>query len=168
MLGILVGLWLWHGQLSALDLVIVLVLTTLAPLAVNDVCLRLSPGYQEAGKPGAAQFRRSLSFMWIGMLSLINSRTDLIMLGTLKGAESAGIYAIAARMSEFVPFILIAANTAIAPQIAQLHEQGNQSLLQRLITGAASRVFYLTLPVALLFFFLPNRLCNTSLERISS
>jgi len=151
MLVVLVGLWLWRGELSALDLVVVLMLTTLTQLAVNDLCLRFSAGYQVARQQGSAQIKHSLSFMWLGMLFLINSRTDLIMLGTLSGAESAGVYAIATRMSEFIPFILVAANTVIAPRIARLHQQGNRALLQRLITGAASRVFYITLPIALLF-----------------
>ena len=160
MLSVIAGLWLWQEQLSALDLITLMTLTTIAPLVINELQLRRSPGFHESNQPGSVQTRQALPFMWLGMLYLVNSRTDLIMLGTLKGAESAGVYAVATRMAELVPFFLVAANTVIAPRIAQLYQQGDLALLQRLVSGASSRVFYLTLPVALLFVFFSKPLMH--------
>jgi len=151
MLIFMAGLWFWQGQLRAPDLIILLTLTSLVPLGINELQLRRSAGFGESNKPGVVQTRSALPFMWLGMLSMVNSRTDLIMLGTLKGAEAAGVYAVAMRVSEFVPFFLMAANTVIAPRIARLHQLADRTLLQRLISASATRVFYLTLPVALFF-----------------
>ena len=151
MLAIMVGLWLWRGYLRSLDLIILMTLTGFVPLIVNEFQLRSTSGFINGSQPGQVQTRKALGFMWLGMLFMVNSRMDLIMLGALKGAESAGIYAIAMRMSEFVPFFMAAANTVISPRIASLYHQGDNIRLQRLIGGAASRVFYITLPVALGF-----------------
>lgn len=54
-------------------------------------------------------------------LSIIISRTDVVMLGMLGRPADAGIYAIAARMAEFATFGLVASNSIMAPLIAELH-----------------------------------------------
>ena len=160
MLSIITGLWLWRGQFSTSNLILLTALTTLVSLGINELQLRRTSGFRESNLPGLVKTRQALPFMWLGMLFLVNSRTDLIMIGTLKGVESAGIYAVAMRISEFVPFFLIAANTVLAPRITQLYQRGDHILLQRLIAAAASRVFYFTLPVALLFILFAQPLIH--------
>ncbi len=102
--------------------------------------------------------RPALAFMWLGMLYLVNSRTDLIMLGALKGAHAAGVYAVASRASELTIFFLAASNSVIAPRISRLHHQGDSAMLQRLLTGASVRVALLTLPIVLILVFLARPL----------
>lgn len=156
----MIGLWYWRGQLSALDLIILMVIASLVIASINEIQLRRAPGFSESNEPGLAQIRRTLPFMWLSMLYLVNTRADLIMLGALKGADSAGVYAVTTRAADFVAFFFVTSNIVITPRIARLYEQGNLVLLQRLITGATSRIFYLTLPIVLLFLFFAQPLMS--------
>ncbi|WP_232210464.1 flippase [Nitrococcus mobilis] len=151
MLAVLLALWFWQGRLTATDLTVVMTLSALAPLVINELQLHRIRGFSSKVAPTATTLRQALPFMWLGMLYLVNSRVDLIMLGALQGAQASGVYSVATRAADLVTFFLIAANTVIVPRIAHLYQQGEHAKLQRLISGAVSRVFLLTLPVALVF-----------------
>ncbi|ADE13802.1 polysaccharide biosynthesis protein [Nitrosococcus halophilus Nc 4] len=152
MLTALIIILLWSGRITAMELTALLVGTSVVPLIINHAQLRktLEDSHQ-SHQPTPASIRQGLTFMWLGMLYLINSRTDLIMLGALQGAESAGVYAVTSRAADLVAFFLAASNTVIAPRIAGLYQRGEHAQLQRLISGAAMGVFLLTLPIALIF-----------------
>jgi O-antigen/teichoic acid export membrane protein len=79
--------------------------------------------------------------MWLNALFLVNSRTDLILLGAIKGTHEAGIYAVAARAAELVSFFLVVVNIAIGPRIAQLHQRADNAQLQALAKTAARYIF---------------------------
>ncbi|MGI0134322.1 MAG: polysaccharide biosynthesis C-terminal domain-containing protein, partial [Candidatus Micrarchaeaceae archaeon] len=104
--------------------------------------------------------RSALPFMWLGGLYLLVSRTDLIMLGTMKGAHDAGIYAVASRAAELVSFFAAAANVVLAPRIARLYHSGEHTLLQRMLRSAAQRFLILTIPLALLLIFAASPLLH--------
>lgn len=154
MLTALAGLWIWRGRLYPIELVAAMTGAALIPLMINQLQFRRAtsgtaiPGQ---GSPHSMRVRRALPFMWLGMLYLINNRADLIMLGSLRGAHDAGIYAVASRAGELVTFFLIAANMVLSPRIARFYHEGDHERLQRLLTAAVRRVFILSLPLALLF-----------------
>lgn len=151
MLMALTALWLWRGSLDPVELVTAMTCTALVPLGINQIQLRRAASPASAGEPASVRVRAALPFMWLGMLYLLNNRTDLIMLGTLRGAHDAGIYAVAARAGELVTFFLLAANMVLAPRIARLHTEGDLARLQRLLSAATRRVFLLSAPLAVLF-----------------
>ena len=91
--------------------------------------------------------RRALPLMLMGSMFLVNSNADILMLGTLAGAEAAGLYRAASRAAELVTFGLAAVNIPLAPAIARLHAAGNARLLQRTITRWARLAF---IPAAVL------------------
>lgn len=90
----------------------------------------------------------AVGFMWLGMLFVINSRLDLLMLGAFRGATDTGVYAVASRAAELTSFFLIASNTVLAPRISNLHSQGKMRHLQHLISITSKRVFVATLPLS--------------------
>ncbi|HWG10383.1 MAG TPA: flippase [Rhodanobacteraceae bacterium] len=158
-LVLLVAWWLWHGSLRASDVVIATVLAALLQLGINVVQLRQTGiNAPRAQKHDDVTVGAALPFMWIGALYLVMSRVDLILLGALKGASAAGIYAIAARAAEFVPFFLTAVNTAMGPKISHLFHAGDHEKLQRLTTASARRLMWITLPFALLLIVLAHPL----------
>lgn len=151
-------IWLIEGRLSGH---LVLAATTGAALVNVFVTSALAQRSQRgigADEPTDADTARALPFMWIGMLYLLNGRIDLIMLGTLDGAQAAGVYSVASRIAELVTFVLLASNMVIAPRIARLHKGGERVKLQRLLTGASRRVAAATLPVAAAFVLLAHPL----------
>lgn len=151
MLVALVVLWLWQGKLYPIELMIAMTGSALVPFVVNEFQFRRAALAPSNGAAPTVRIRAALPFMWLGMLYLLNNRTDLIMLGALKGAHAAGIYSVAARAAEFVTFFLTAANMVIAPRVARLFQEGERALLQRLISSAAWRILSVSIPVALLF-----------------
>lgn len=151
MLAVLGGLWLWHGRLYPIQLVSAMTGAAVLQLVVDQLQLRRATAGNADEPHPAARVRAALPFIWLGMLYLVNNRADLIMLGTLRGAHDAGIYAVAARAGELVTFFLMAANMAISPRIARLHHEGDHATLQRLLSAAILRIFALSAPLALLF-----------------
>ena len=116
------------------------------------------PAYQ-----GWIWMRSVLSLLFIDSMSIINTQTDIIMLGVMRGTETVGIYAVAKKGAELITFVLLAVNMALAPTIASLYAAGEMEKLQRVITKSARAILLGSLPIAfvliafghwfLLFFF---------------
>lgn len=158
MLAAMVSLWFWNRTLESYELIAAMVGAAALSLFVNEFQFRrAAPVTLTTRLPAIPharmRLRSALPFMWLGGLYLINSRIDLIMLGTLKGAHEAGVYAVTARAAVLVAFFLGVSNMVIAPRIALLHQQGNQVALQRLLDESTKRVMILSIPIALLFIF---------------
>ncbi|MGH8232716.1 MAG: flippase [Rhodanobacteraceae bacterium] len=151
-------LWLWRGTFSPIDVVIATVFAAFLQLAINALQLRPATTASSGVRHASAKVSSALPFMWIGALYLVMSRVDLILLGSLKGAREAGIYAIASRAAEFVPFFLTAVNTTIGPKISHLYHSGQHEKLQRLATAAARRLLWATMPIALILIVLAHPL----------
>ena len=88
--------------------------------------------------------------MWINAFYLVMSRIDLILLGSLKGSNEAGVYAIAARAAEFASFTMIAMNAGIGPEVSQFYHSGEHEKLQRLATVSARRLALASIPVVII------------------
>jgi O-antigen/teichoic acid export membrane protein len=146
----LAGLWWWRGSLRPIELMVATTLATMLCLLVNSYQLRrISPASTDAHAPDL-RLRDALPFMWVAGLFLLNSRIDLIMLGSLKGAYEAGIYAVASRVAELTSFLMATANMVLAPKIAHLHHDGQHALLRRMVRGAMRRVLFASIPIALI------------------
>lgn len=87
----------------------------------------------------------SLPLLLIAGMHLILKQTDIIMLGTIRGSDEAGIYSVASRISDLVVFGLMAINTILAPMISELYSTGKNKELQRIVTLAARAIFVFTL-----------------------
>lgn len=89
--------------------------------------------------------KMSLPLLLIDGAYLLLSRVDMIMIGAILGTKEAGIYAAASRIVILVTLGLLAANTIIAPLIAELYSTGNIKDLQRIVILAARGTFVFTL-----------------------
>lgn len=97
-----------------------------------------------------AWYRAALPFLVIGLLYVINNRADILMLGLLRGPAAAGIYSAAVSGAEMMGFVLLVANTALAPTVAALYRGGEHGRLQRLVTRSARFVLLATVPLVVL------------------
>ncbi|MGB3757877.1 MAG: flippase [Rivularia sp. (in: cyanobacteria)] len=89
-----------------------------------------------------------LPLMFLGAMHIINSQTDVLMLGALKGAEEVGIYVVVNRLASLIVFVLMAVNSVLAPNIASLYAEGKIDKLQRVITKSSRAVFFASCSVA--------------------
>lgn len=97
--------------------------------------------------------RSSLPLMFLGGMHIINSQTDVLMLGAIKGTENVGIYVVANRLASSIVFVLIAVNSVLAPNIAGLYAEGNLEQLQQLVTKSSRVIFLFSFPIAISFIF---------------
>jgi len=92
----------------------------------------------------------SLPLLLIAGMHIILKRTDIVMLGALKGSEQAGIYSAASKISDLVVFALTAINAILAPMISELYHTGQKERLQKIITLAARAIFVFTLVISII------------------
>ena len=95
----------------------------------------------------------SLPFIFTAGMSIVNTETDSLMLGSMQGAESVGIYTVANRCTQLITFILIAVNSSIAPTFATLYAQGNLQKLQSIVTKSCRLILLSSLPLSMILIF---------------
>jgi O-antigen/teichoic acid export membrane protein len=99
----------------------------------------------------------ALQLMLYAAIHMIDGKTDILMLGTLKGASAVGVYHIVSRGSDMVSFILTAVNTALSPTIVSLYASGDMQRLQSVITRSARVVLFTSLPIGLALIVFGDR-----------
>lgn len=95
----------------------------------------------------------AIAFALVNTLNLVYIKADLVMLGTIAGAESVGIYSIASKFSELLRFFLAIVYLVVSPMIADLYAAGKLQELQKLATQSARGVLLLSLPMVAVFWF---------------
>ncbi len=96
--------------------------------------------------------KSALPFTLISASMVLNSQTDIVMLGFLATKTDVGLYRVAMQGGLFVAFAFQAANSVLAPQFSRFYGRGEMAGLQRLATAGARISFVLGLPVALILF----------------
>ena len=94
---------------------------------------------------------RSLRFILLSGLSMVNARVGVVMVGLLAGNTAAGLFMVAVRGAELIAIAVTAANFALAPRMASLFREGNNDRLQTMLTRAYRGVVSISLPILLLF-----------------
>lgn len=74
-----------------------------------------------------------LPFVILGGLQIINREASVILLGIIQGPEAVGLFRVAQRGAELVPFGLLAVNMTIGPSIVKLFSAGEKERLQYII-----------------------------------
>ena len=109
----------------------------------------------------------ALPLMLFNSTSVINVQAPLLLLGAIKGAETAGIYAVATRVSDLIVFALTSVNIAMAPTAARLWSEKDLSQLQNLVTRSARCALVFSLPIAASFIIFGERLLSIFGEEFS-
>lgn len=76
-------------------------------------------------------------FAVTAVIMVINDQVPLLLLGTLSGAEAAGLLSVAQKVSGLVAFALIVINIPLAPLVAKLGASGDREALDRLLARAS-------------------------------
>ncbi len=94
--------------------------------------------------------RNALPFLGNGILFIINTQADTLLLGYFRGGGSSGIYQVGTRGAQLVVLSLGAIATAMQPRIAALHVSGNHRGIARVVTHM-SRLAFLVAMVGAVF-----------------
>jgi O-antigen/teichoic acid export membrane protein len=92
--------------------------------------------------------RSVLPLILVGAIPTLTAEIDVILLGTIKGPHSAGIFNVADRTSLFVGFFLVAVTYPLGPRVARLWASGARDELQRVVTRSTNAVFAVSAAVA--------------------
>jgi len=102
--------------------------------------------------------RSAIPFLFLGGMQVINTSTDIVMLGLFRSAEEVGVYRVVTSGAQLVTFVLLAVNMALAPTIAKLYSIGDMQRLQRTITVSTRVILLISLPIALVLIFFGQQL----------
>jgi len=142
------------GGLSAASTVAAQLLATIVAFALGTVLLMRSlpqPARMAAPEIHGRDWSRSaVPFFVIGLLSSANTQVGLLVLGTVGDVADAGVFAVAARTTSFVGFLMLAATYPLMPTLARIHANGDTARLRHAVTRSARVIVLLTLPVAVL------------------
>ena len=92
-------------------------------------------------------FRTALPLLLVSGIQTLLNQIDTIMVGTLIGFESTGIYAVAARLSVLTLFGMQAVNMIVAPLISVSIQESNRDELQAMLRTAAKLIIFSSVPV---------------------
>ena len=101
-----------------------------------------------------------LPFLFMSVMQVFNNEASVVLLGILQDTKSVGLFRVAQRGADLIPFGLLAVNIAIAPTIAKLYAKGEKDRLQNIITKSILLITVFALPVALGLIFWGNRLIS--------
>ena len=96
----------------------------------------------------------------INAMHLINTQTDILLIGVLMESADVGQYKVAAQVSLVVTFGLQATKMVVEPYFSRLYHEGENAKLQRLARGASRLNFAIALAVFVPLLFFGAELLN--------
>jgi O-antigen/teichoic acid export membrane protein len=104
--------------------------------------------------------RATFPLALIASLQLINSYTDILMLGLLRSEAETGIYRIVVQMTNLIIFGLSAINLLLHPYFSRFYAQSDHKKLQQLVTTSARVILLIAIPFVLVFIFKGEQLLS--------
>lgn len=149
MLAMLLTWWAVTGTLTPTALIAAMLASLAVCLAVQSWQVRRHLVHGQASPAPALSLKGAFPFMWLSAIWLVNSRMDLLILGSLKNSTDVGVYAVVVRVAGLVTLITATVSTIISPRISAYFHNREHERLQRLLGASAQRTFLLCLPLAL-------------------
>lgn len=145
--------WLVTGYLTPTVLIAAMLASLVVCLVVQSWQVRRHISHGQHTPADSLSLKGAFPFMWLSAIWLVNSRMDLLILGSLKSSTDVGVYAVVVRVAGLVTLTTVTVNTIISPRISAYFHGGDQTRLQRLVGASAHRTFLLCLPLGLVLIF---------------
>jgi len=98
-----------------------------------------------------------LPLLFTGIMQVFNNEASVVFLGIMQNTESVGLFRVAQRGADLIPFGLLSVNMAIAPTVAELYSKGEKDRLQNIVSKSVLLITAFALPVALVLILFGNR-----------
>lgn len=102
-------------------------------------------------------FHTSVPLFWVAAMNRLKAWAATFMLATWSTSAEVGVYNIASRTAMLVGFLLVAVNSVVAPQYADLYARGDLYELERVARRAVRFVALVVSPAILILLFFPGR-----------
>ena len=86
-----------------------------------------------------------------GVMSVIISQTDIVMLGAMSDISNVGVYAIAVKLAFLTSFILTSINSIATPKFSELYHSGKMEALTKIAQKSSKLVFWVSVPIIIAF-----------------
>lgn len=149
-----------RDRLTALVVIGIYSFTTLVTLmigakicndSVSQVGISVAPQYQTQ-----KWLQSAIPFMFLGGLTMISNRIDILMLGAFKGVAVSGLYVPVNRAAILLTFVPMAVRRVLAPQIAQSYGEGKINEIKKTVAKSSWMIFIATCPLVLLLIGLSH------------
>ncbi len=141
-----------RGGLGPATLMLCQVLAVSVALVVGAFLLRrMSPAALQRAVPAydpGRWVRAAIPLLLVDGAQRLAHELGIVVVGSLMGAEAAGVFRVAMRGADVVAFGLIAMGTVVGPTLASAHAVGDHARLERVARGAARAALLWALPVA--------------------
>jgi len=94
----------------------------------------------------------AMPLLFVSGMYVVTSRSSLVILGAMEGAEAAGIYKAALRGAELLIFPMFAISKPFQPLVASLYAEGAKERLQHIVTNWTRLAFFVSIPLAIGFW----------------
>jgi O-antigen/teichoic acid export membrane protein len=100
--------------------------------------------------------RSSLPLLWVNSLDLALSWIPLWLLGIWGTDSDVGVFGIATRIAAFTSFVLVAANSIVAPKFAEFYRLGDTQSLASTARNSTAMMTALAVPIAAILMLFPG------------
>lgn len=121
-------------------------------LKLNLSSLRVAPELGGMSVDRKVWLSATAGFFLVNVMSVLNSRIDVLILGFFKGNTEIGMYSIASRISELLRFSLTIVNFILAPFIVKMYDSNSKKELQELLLKTSRVVFFISCFLVLIIF----------------
>jgi len=91
----------------------------------------------------------AVPLLFLAGVNVLFGQADTLILGSIKGTHAVGVYTAGSRAADFIAFLLVAQNAAIASTAAALYSAGEAERLQRLVSRISFWTLLGSLPVGI-------------------
>jgi len=142
-----IAIFLTAGHVNTDELIITNLAAIAAGMVISVLLFRKAVARKTGTIPArfelAAWFVAAATFLSISVLSMLNSKVDVFILGLFRNNTEVAVYNIALRVSELVSLPLHIVNLVLAPLIVRLHAGRNHDQLQQLLTTTSRGVLFI-------------------------
>jgi O-antigen/teichoic acid export membrane protein len=153
MLTVMLVLWSISQSLKAYNVLFLSIVSLFIITVGQFILLRQSfPKEINDVKPSYALrewWRVALVLIFLSGSNMILNQCDTLMIGSMLGVSSVGIYGAAFKTSLWVGFSLMSINSIAAPMFAALYAEGDMVGLQKLVSTSVKWMFFPALAVGL-------------------
>ena len=103
-------------------------------------------------------FAQSVQFImaWTDKLMLGAIDTPNVSLGLTTNSSEVGIYHTAFKLSMFAAVALMSINSIASPKFAEMYASKNKEGLKKIVHQSTKMIFWVTLPLVVIFFSIPD------------
>lgn len=145
-----IGLWMgWQGNLVPATAVLANVIALGIAFLTSTILVytrqkKVPKAKGKSAIPRKRWFRAAFFFLFIGGMHLINSHMDMLMVGSLMGAEPAGVYHIPVRLGALLLFPFLMLEMVFGPLIAKIQGEQRLPALQTMLRWSTGIVLLFT------------------------